>query len=149
MMKQSQHGKGAGRRLAGGGLAAALALCLTAATGAAGANSLRDHKEINNGLTVIAVGDLIRTNCSTISARMVSAYFFARSLEAKAKAAGFSDDEIEAFVEDKAEKARVMSAARRYLVARGVDLDVPDSYCQAGYYEIERNSQIGVLLKAK
>ncbi|MHC0054033.1 DUF5333 domain-containing protein [Actibacterium sp. D379-3] len=130
-------------------LAAMAALAIPAASGAVAANSLREHKQINDGLAVIAAADMIRKNCETVDPRMIRAYGFMQSLKGTANAAGFSDDEIEAFVEDKAEKARVEAAARAYLATLGADPATPQSYCAAGLYEIERNSQIGVLLKAK
>jgi len=124
-------------------------LMLTAQNGAAAAQSLRDDKQIDDGLTVIAAGDMIQKYCDTISPRWFAAYSFARSLESRAKSLGFSDQEIEDYVENKAEKARVKGQARAYLVSQGLDPALPETYCEVGRYEIERNSQIGVLLKAK
>lgn len=130
-------------------LATAGALVLSTVSGMAGANTLREQKQINDGLAIIAAADMIRKNCDTISPRMFNAYSFARSLESKAKEAGFTRSEIDAYVKNKDDKARVEGMARAYLEAHGVQLDAPASYCAAGLYEIERNSQIGVLLKAK
>ncbi len=130
-------------------LAFVVAVVIAAPGGAADARSLRDLKDVNEGLAVIAAGDLIQKNCPTISPRLVRAFFFAKELEAKAKAAGFDDEQIEAYVEDKAEKARVVGIARDYLVSVGLDPERPETWCKVGLYEIERNSQIGVLLKAK
>ncbi len=130
-------------------LAIVAAVVILSASGAFAARSLRDLKDVNEGLAVIAAGDLIQKNCPTISPRLVRAFFFAKELEAKAKAAGFDDDQIEAYVEDKAEKARVVGIARGYLISVGLDPARPETWCEVGLYEIERNSQIGVLLKAK
>lgn len=130
-------------------LGAVAALAMSSVSGLAAAQSLRDHEEVNRGLMIIAAGDMIQRNCPTIVPRMIKAYFYARSLERMAKNAGFSDDEIEEFVEDKAEKARVFELAKAYLISKGLDPDRPETYCEVGLYEIERNSQIGVLLKAK
>ncbi len=128
-------------------LAGALTLTLSAGSGAAVAHGLRSHKEINDGLTVIAIADMIRKKCDSISPRMLRAYSFAKSLESKAKAAGYDDDQIEAFVEDKQEKKRVEKAAKAYLTSKGVVLSAPQSYCAAGRNEIKQNSQIGALLR--
>jgi len=130
------------------------ALCVVTMFGATGAASasvseLRELKQVNDGLIVIAAGDMIQKYCPTISPRMFKAYSFARQLQRLAREAGFNDDQIEEFVEDKAEKTRVKSAAQAYLLTKGLDPDVPESYCTVGRYEIDRNSQIGVLLKAK
>lgn len=129
-------------------LAAAL-LCASTLGGAAAAPTLREHKEINESLAMIAAADMIRLNCDSISPRMFQAYLFARSLQSKARAEGFSDDEIEAFVTNKQDKARVKGMAKDYLVSQGVKDGEPETYCKVGRYEIERNSQIGVMLRAK
>lgn len=130
-------------------LAIVAAVVILSTSGASAARSLRDLKDVNEGLAVIAAGDLIQKNCPTISPRLVRAFFFAKELEAKAKAAGFDNDQIEAYVEDEAEKARVVGIARDYLISVGLDPARPETWCEVGLYEIERNSQIGVLLKAK
>lgn len=115
----------------------------------ASANGLRDHQQINDGLLIIAIGDKIQDNCPSIEPRMFKAYSFAKTLERLAKKDGYTDDEIRAFVKDKAEKSRVKGLADTYLAQRGVQQDDPLSYCMAGLNEIEKNSQIGVLLKTK
>lgn len=127
----------------------ALILTLGAGPGLARADGLRDHKQINEGLTNIAIADMIRKKCPTISARMITAYGYMRSLKKIANDEGYSDKEIEAFVTNKQEKARVEGAARAWLQSQGVTLSRPDSYCVAGHTEIDRNSQIGVLLRSK
>jgi ABC-type sugar transport system substrate-binding protein len=129
--------------------AATAVFAISAANVAAAASALREHEEINRGLVVIAAGDMIQENCATISPRMIKAFAFAQSLQSLARKDGFSDDEIDAFVRDKVEKNRVKGLALDYLVANGVKPDQPATYCTVGLYEIERNSQIGVLLKAK
>ncbi|TCP42990.1 DUF5333 domain-containing protein [Rhodovulum marinum] len=132
-------------------LSAVLATGLAAGTAAAAQARppLSEHAQINQGLTVIAIANMIRRNCDRIEPRFLRAYGFMRDLKQAANEAGYSDDEIEAFVTDKAEKTRVEDAARAWLVARGVTLKDGASYCPVGLTEIDRNSQIGVLLKAR
>lgn len=127
----------------------ALTLLLGAGPGVARADGLREHKEINDGLKTIAIADMIRKKCPSISARMITAYGYMRGLKQIANDEGYSDDEIEAFVTDKQEKARVEGAARDWLKSQGVKLSRPNSYCVAGRAEIDRNSQIGVLLRSR
>ncbi|WP_372603593.1 DUF5333 domain-containing protein [Actibacterium sp.] len=128
---------------------AGLALVASTTGGAASANGLREMQAINDGLTVIAAGDLIQKNCETIKPRLFRAYSYAKELEFEAKQAGFTDDEIEDYVSSKEDRKRVKSVAFDYLLSQGLDPQQPASYCTVGLAEIERNSQIGVLLKAK
>lgn len=131
------------------GLRAALAAgVLMASMGAAHA-VLRNEKDINDGLVILAAGNMIQDKCDDITPRMLRAYNFARRLQRMALDRGYSDDEIEVFVEDKAEKKRVEDAANAYLLSKGLDPGVPESYCTVGRYEIDRNSQIGVMLKMR
>ena len=130
-------------------LTLALVLVLGAGPGLARADGLRDHRQINDGLTTIAIADMIRKKCPSISARMLRAYNYMRGLKQIANQEGYSDTEIEAFVTDKQEKARVEGAARAWLQSQGVALSSPNSYCVAGHAEIDRNSKIGVLLRSK
>lgn len=132
-------------------LSAAFAATLAATAGHAAEAKphLREHVAINRGLVAIAIADMIRKRCDTIDPRLFRAYGFMRELKRIANQAGYSDDEIEAYVTDKAEKARVEDAARDWLAAQGATPKDGASYCPVGRAEIERNSQVGVLLKAR
>lgn len=127
----------------------AAGLAATAVHAAEARPHLRENAEIDRGLTVIAIANMIRRNCDRIEPRVVRAYGFMRALKQSASKAGYSDAEIEAYVSDKAEKARVEDAARAWLAAQGAVSGDPDSYCAVGLAEIARNSQVGVLLRAK
>lgn len=109
--------------------------------------ALPDHKTIEDGLVIVAIGDALRKNCDGISPRVFRAYGFARKLYNEARALGYTDDEIDAYLDSEADKARVRGKARAYLASKGVKTDDPASYCVAGQKEIERNTQIGVLLR--
>ena len=130
-------------------VAALLAFGATATTAQAVPSELRYHLPINNGLTIVAIADIIRKECDQIEPRMIRAYRFIKTLENQAKADGFSEEEIEAFVENKDDKDRVKGAARDYLTSKGVSLADKQTYCTVGKAEIDRNSQIGALLRSK
>ncbi|TCO72520.1 DUF5333 domain-containing protein [Rhodovulum euryhalinum] len=127
----------------------ATGLAATAIHAAEAKPHLREHAEINRGLTIIAISDMIRKKCDGIEPRLFRAYGFMRELKQIANDAGYSDDEIEAYVTDKAEKTRVEDAARAWLSGQGVALDEEQGYCRVGRAEIERKSQVGVLLRAR
>ena len=125
---------------------ATLALLAAPAT-AADARNLRDIKAVDDGLKVVAIGNAIRKTCPTIEARRIRAIGYLQGLAETARKAGFSDDEIKAHVDNPAEKARVKAAAAAYLAARGAKPGDAEGHCAAGRAEIERNSQVGRLLK--
>ncbi|SDX20065.1 DUF5333 domain-containing protein [Roseicitreum antarcticum] len=120
-----------------------------AASQAAVNDALRGNPSIYNGLFAIAVADQVRKKCDSISPRMVSAFLFARSLQAEAREMGFSDDEIDAFLDSDAEKDRLRASVTRYFAQNGVVESDPETYCALGRTEIARASQAGVLLRAR
>jgi hypothetical protein len=117
--------------------------------GAAAKPALRDVAEIDDALFDLGIADRIRKNCPSISARMLKAIGYVNNLEQKARDMGYTDAEIEAYIESKAEKDRMKARAATFFRARGVDTSDPQSYCALGLEEIQKSSRIGSLLRAK
>ena len=131
-------------------LAAVMGACLAApASSAAARPHLREVVEINDGLFAVAIAREIKDYCPEISARYFRAFNFLSSLKRKARDMGYSDAEIEAYVDNDEEKARMRARGEAYLAAKGVSYDDPQSFCALGREEIEKSSQIGALLRAK
>ena len=108
-----------------------------------------DIPEVRNTLVAVAAGDMIRKECTTISPRMLRVFNLRNQLLSTARAAGFSREQIDAYVDDKIEKDRLKGLARQYLAQKGVDPDSPSSYCTVGKAEIAAKTPVGRLLKAK
>lgn len=120
-----------------------------AASPVAAKQPLRNVAEIDDALLDLGIADKIRKNCPDISARMLRAISYVRKVEARAKALGYSDAEIEAYTDSDKEKARMRARGAKYFKAKGVDTSDPQSYCALGRAEIQKKSRIGSLLKAK
>jgi len=103
---------------------------------------------INESLIAGRVGDIIRSTCPTISARMVVVYSKLRALERYAREKGYSEDDYAAFRNDKVEKARMKAEAAAYLRAAGAVEGDDESYCRVGRAEIAKGSLIGELLRS-
>ena len=110
---------------------------------------LREVKEIDDGLFAVAVADQIRKECPSISARMFRALSYINALENRARDLGYSEEEIKAYVESKAEKARMRARGEAYLKANGVSYAAPETFCALGKSEIAKATRIGQLLRAK
>lgn len=110
---------------------------------------LREVAEVEQAILVIGQADAIRRNCPAIEPRRLKVVFFILSLENRAKAMGYSKDEIDAYIDSDTDKARLKIKAASLLAAKGVDTSDPQSYCAVGISEIQKSSQIGALLKAK
>jgi hypothetical protein len=125
------------------------ALCGLIALPAAARQPLSEVREIDDGLFYVALANEIRKSCDDIEPRIFMALSTLRSLNSKARAMGYTQAEIDAYTDSDAEKARMRARGAEYYAARGVDPAVPQDLCALGRAEIQRNSQIGVLLKAK
>ena len=119
------------------------------ATPAMAKPALRDVPAIDDALLDLGVADLIRKNCPTISARMLKAVNYVWSLRAQARKMGYTDAEIDAYVDSDAEKARMRARGAAFFKARGVDTSRAQGYCALGLAEIQKSSRIGSLLRAK
>ncbi len=132
------------------GLVAASMLGLSpASAGTQPLPPLNQEAYINQSLLSAAIGEAIRQNCSTISARLFRAFTKAMALERYAIKLGYSKVEIKAFISDKTEKQRMRDETVTYLVAHGVIEGQEQTFCALGQAEIARNSLTGQLLRSR
>ena len=127
-------------------IAAALAAGLAAPAARAG---LAEESDLNAGLQAIAAADMIRKRCPDIEARMVRALAAMRALALEARARGYADAAIRAYVEDDAAKAVVEGRARAYLAERGLGAGGPEDHCRVGRAEIAAGTPVGALLRTR
>ncbi len=128
---------------------AAVLVAVSPSLGASGLPPLREVPRIDDGLLAVGIADEIRKRCDGIDARMFRALRTLSDLKSEARAMGYSDDQIEAYVTSKAEKARMKARGAAYLAAHGASLQDTESLCALGRDEIAKGSQIGALLKEK
>jgi len=128
---------------------AIFAAAATLSTPAAAQSGLAGERDINNGLFVFAMANEIRKACDDISPRMFRALNFRNDLYAKARAKGYSDGQIDAYIDNKAEQAKMKARGNQYLSQFGASLSDKASLCRVGRSEIRKRSQIGNLLRAK
>ncbi len=132
------------RGRAAASIAFAVALC--AAPAVAGKPSIRDVKQLDNGLFTVGMAHEIRKNCPHIEGRIFRAITFLRGLEREAYELGYTEDEIRRHLKSDAEKDRLRARAKRYMSARGLEQDA-QGYCALGQSEIAEQSGIGALLR--
>ncbi|MEM9436602.1 MAG: DUF5333 domain-containing protein [Pseudomonadota bacterium] len=111
------------------------------------ARSPGDVAEVRNGLLAVAAGNMIQKNCAEISPRMIRVYTLRNQLIAAARAAGFTDDEIRGFVDDRVARKNYEAEAKVYLEQRGLNMSEPASYCSVGAEEIAGGTAVGRLLR--
>jgi len=120
-----------------------------AASPAAALEPLSAERHINDSLIAARVADRIRRTCPTIGARMVRAFTEARALKRYALGKGYSEAQVEAFLDSKTERARIYAAAEAYLAKKGAIEGMPESFCVVGRTEIAAKTIAGSLLVAK
>ncbi len=108
--------------------------------------SLRDVPELDKGLFVIALANEIRRKCDDISPRWLRANSYINDLQDKARALGYTRDEVEAHLDDEVEKNRMLGIATRYMADKGV---AAGDYCAIGRIEIAAGTEVGRLLRER
>lgn len=124
----------------------ALALCLVAAPAAANP-PLAEQAEISEGLIAAAIAYEIGDKCDSLDARLLRGIAFLNGLRSRASDLGYSDAEIDAYMDDRAEKRRLEAVARQRLRDLGGVEGDWDSYCAVGRDQMAAGSQIGQLLR--
>ena len=80
---------------------------------------------------------------------MFNALMFLNSLKRTARDLGYSREQVRTYLKSDEEKARMRARGEAYLAAQGVSPEDEAGLCKLGRAEIDRNSRIGTLLKAK
>ncbi|MEM9581113.1 MAG: DUF5333 domain-containing protein [Pseudomonadota bacterium] len=130
-------------------IASIFAASLVAAGPAAAKPGLAKEKAINDQLFPFALAFEIQKKCSDIQPRMLRALSYRNSLFSAARARGYSNAEIDAYIDNKAAQQRMRERGNAYLARYNASLSDRPALCRAGRQEIKNNSQIGRLLRAR
>ncbi|WP_373357006.1 DUF5333 domain-containing protein [Pseudoroseicyclus sp. CXY001] len=149
-MPTRPHKTPRGRSRLGKPFAAATGLILgfSILAGASAAKpALGSVNEITDGLIDIAIAYEISEVCGPIDARLLRGISALNGLKSQASALGYTDEEIEAFVRDRGEKARLEALARERLAALGATRGDEESHCAVGRQQMAEGTAIGRLLR--
>ncbi|WP_022706482.1 DUF5333 domain-containing protein [Paracoccus zeaxanthinifaciens] len=126
------------------------ALSISLATGPALAlEPLSQEAYVNDRLKQARVADLVRRGCGSIDARLIRAFNEARKLKRYALDKGYTEEQIEAFLDSDADRDRIYRDADRYMRENGVENGNEESFCRLGRNEIARQTVAGSLLSAR
>lgn len=126
---------------------AVLAAIMVMATTALAKPPLREVREIDDTVMMVAIADEIRKSCDDISARLLRAYSTLTGLKSLAREKGYTEEEVEDYVTSKSEKQRMRAKAERFLAENGVSVDDTAALCRFGKRQIQSQTEIGRLLK--
>ena len=132
-------------------LAALVAGSAVGATSQAEVNdTLRSTPAIYNGLFTAALIKHVTDTCPGIEppGRMRRVSFFL-GLYNQARGLGFSRDQIEAFVEDKSEQARLRGVVESHLTRAGVDPKSETEVCAYARSQIAERTALGRQLRER
>ncbi|SHJ20478.1 DUF5333 domain-containing protein [Wenxinia saemankumensis] len=117
------------------------------AASTAARSELRNERSITEGLIATAIAYEIGDKCDDLSARMVRGVQYLWALKAEAERLGYTEEQIQAFMDNDTEKDRLEAIARQRLRdLGGVEGDWA-TYCAVGREQIAADTPIGRLLR--
>ncbi len=108
---------------------------------------LKDVDHVRDGIISVGIAIEIGDKCGSIEARYLRGVSFLNGLKDHAAGLGYSDAEIEAYVDDDAEKDRLEAVARQRLADLGAVVGDEASYCAVGQSQIAADTPVGQLLR--
>lgn len=116
-------------------------------SGAQAQSSPSDVAGVSEGLIAAGMAIELGDYCDDVSVRMIRGLNFLQGLKRDLRDAGFSEDEIDAYIDDDQEKDRLEAIARNRLSDLGVVTTDPATYCTAAQGQIAQGTQVGQLLR--
>ena len=123
-------------------------VAVIAASPALALEPLNKDTHVTESLVAVRVGDTIRNTCPSISAKMFTVLAKWNDLKSYLRAKGYTEDEVEDFLKNKVEKARIKALAADYLKQAGAVEGDAESYCKVGRDEIAKGTLAGSLLRS-
>lgn len=130
-------------------ISAVIGATLLASVPAAALEPLSQEKYVNDRLIAARIADRIRRECPGYSARMVYAYGQARALKSYARNKGYSEAQIDEFLDSREDKRRIYAVAEDYLTRSGAVKGDAQSFCRVGAQEFANNSYIATFLVSR
>jgi len=127
-----------------------LGLCAATVTFAGSVSAkpaLSEVAHVRNGIIAVGIAYEISEVCPNISARLFRGIGFLNGLKSHARGLGYTNAEIDAYVDDKAEKNKLEAEARTRLAGLGAVTGNASSFCAVGRSEMAAGSDIGRLLR--
>lgn len=124
--------------------AAVVGLTLTATTASANPANV---ERVTEGLIAAGMAIELGDNCDGVSVRMLRGLSFLQGLKSHLQSLGYSNTEIDAYIDNRTEKDRLETIARQRLNSLGVRTDDPATYCTVARGQISQGTQVGQLLR--
>ena len=109
--------------------------------------ALKDVAKVRDGIIYVGMAYEISEKCDSIDARLFRGLGYLQSLRNHARSLGYSDQEIDDYINDEDEKDRLEAIARAQLASLGVDTEDEATYCAVGRAQMAANTRVGWLLR--
>ena len=109
--------------------------------------ALKDVAHVREGIIAVGMAVELSDKCGSISPRTLRGLNYLRGLQDHARGLGFSQAQIDAYVDDKTEKRRLEGIARNRLADLGVVAGQESTYCAVGRAQISAGTAVGRLLR--
>lgn len=125
-----------------------LMACATVATLAIPASANPANVErVTEGLIAAGMAIELGDKCDGVNVRMIRGLNFLQGLKSHLQDLGYSNAEIDAYIDNRTEKQRLETIARQRLNALGVRTDDGATYCTVARGQIAEGTQVGRLLR--
>lgn len=126
---------------------AVMLACVMGAGHLSAQTALKDEPQIRDGLIAAGMAYEISERCDSISVRLLRGLGYLSSLKSEARNLGYSNDEIDAYIDDKVEKDRLETIARGRLAELGATRADEATFCAVGRAQMAANTRVGWLLR--
>ncbi len=108
---------------------------------------LKDVAAVSEGLIATGMAIRIAERCDSLEPRTLRGIAYLNSLRQHARELGYSNDEIDAYIDDKDEERRLIAIAETRLAEKGAVEGEPETFCAVGRAEMASGSATGRLLR--
>lgn len=109
--------------------------------------ALKDVAKVRDGIIAVGMAYEISEKCGSINARLFRGLGYLQSLRQHARDLGYTEAEIDAYINDDEEKDRLEAIARGHLATLGVVVGEEATYCAVGREQMAANTRVGWLLR--
>ena len=102
---------------------------------------------VTEGLIAAGMAIELDDNCGDVKVRLIRGLNFLQGLKNHLSDLGYSNAEIDAYIDNRTEKDRLEGIARGRLADLGVVVGEPATYCAVAREQMAQGTQIGQLLR--
>lgn len=124
----------------------AAVVCLAGTTAPLAANPATVSR-VTEGIIAAGIAVELSDQCDSVRIRYLRGINFLQGLKSHLKSLGYSDADIDAYIDDDVEQDRLEAIARARLADLGAVVGNAESHCAVARAQIAQGTQVGQLLR--